>query len=976
MGIEETRDLSAQSVPASGPVHRGRNIIAVIGIDAYERWRKLGNAVSDAEGIRGLFKDRLGFKELAEPLFNAQATQLAINALLLDVLGPQLDKDDSLVVFFAGHGHTETTQVGAKAVKTGYLIPVDGRLPAERRFSGYIELDTLLKNLARLPARHVLLILDACYSGFALGSTVEVLRSQERYTDDLSRRVSRRVITSAMDDQPALDNGPIPGHSLFTGTLIKAIDDGQADGEKKGFVTSSELALYLQQTVGSSSGSRQTPDFGSFQLDDRGELVISLRGETFNKAQARECLEVARSVYELGWITGDPKRFSSAIREYRRAIEFAGLAKADLPQAEFGLGTALWARGDTDEAIARLSALIERDPDSAPQEAGLYLGLAHARAGATTGAARVLRDWVGRNPQHMDADWVQAYLGWLDRSQAGESVGRRRALLIGINEYVMDGPRLNGCVNDVSRLMRPLLLRWGFAPEDIVLLTDQQATRERVLTELDELAARSRPEDAVLVHFSGHAVPSSNPQIFGSNDRENVYLILHDTHRRDGWLANGITAATLHDKLQAITSLRKTLILDTHANSWLVERAEQEGTYTMILASDTAEIAYEWSLVVDGEALDCGMLTGALYQAGTQLPGQDLTHEGWVDPAVRICHDASSDASKYRQLQTPLLAGQKGGRVLGGEDHFCAWFEFSHRRCWPKLNANQLATRYRQFRAANQVRYPRAHLAFGQALLAKGATAASVEALGTALAQLGREDTEVLVRLLHAYLATGDSARALEACRRLVAVSAGGAQATATELLSRMQSVLNSDRHAVLVGIDRHRSPRLPTLNGAVNDTRAMQKVLVERWRFRPDRVRLLCDQDATREAVLAEFRRLAELSKNETALFFFAGLGSTDSERRPTLVSHDGRTKGVADIPLEELAALAGDGSDNLYVILDAGFGGAVSHDSRLERTIPPDARRHRPAQQASEAASRPDSSRAVRIGALTLLNSPPSWR
>ncbi len=40
-----------------------------------------------------------------------------------------------------------------------------------------------------------------------------------------------------------------------------------------GIVTGSELSLYVQQQVGQSSESKQTPDFGEFNLDDRGELI-------------------------------------------------------------------------------------------------------------------------------------------------------------------------------------------------------------------------------------------------------------------------------------------------------------------------------------------------------------------------------------------------------------------------------------------------------------------------------------------------------------------------------------------------------------------------------------------------------------------------------------------------------------------------------------------------------------------------------
>jgi hypothetical protein len=47
------------------------------------------------------------------------------------------------------------------------------------------------------------------------------------------------------------------------------------------------LGLFIQQKVGQASESRQTPDFGSFYLDDRGEMVISLRNQSFDALKAR-----------------------------------------------------------------------------------------------------------------------------------------------------------------------------------------------------------------------------------------------------------------------------------------------------------------------------------------------------------------------------------------------------------------------------------------------------------------------------------------------------------------------------------------------------------------------------------------------------------------------------------------------------------------------------------------------------------------
>lgn len=220
-------------------------------------------------------------------MLNADATAASITCLVRDDLPALLAPDDSLVLFFAGHGHTRSSRVGSKTVDSGYLVPAAAR---RDKFGDLLPLDAFLDDVAQLPARHVLVILDACHSGFALGQAVQRTRSAVAYRDDLASRPSRRVITSARPDQLALDNGPVAGNSLFTGTLVEGFNWGRADLDGNGLVTASELGLYLQQQVGQAAQQRQgrqTPDFGSFGLDEHGELVISLRDDNFEALKAR-----------------------------------------------------------------------------------------------------------------------------------------------------------------------------------------------------------------------------------------------------------------------------------------------------------------------------------------------------------------------------------------------------------------------------------------------------------------------------------------------------------------------------------------------------------------------------------------------------------------------------------------------------------------------------------------------------------------
>jgi hypothetical protein len=84
--------------------------------------------------------------------------------------------------------------------------------------------------------------------------------------------------------------------------------------------------------------------------------------------------------------------------------------------------------------------------------------------------------------------------------------GGKHALLIGISRYphLKESEQLKGCVNDALQLKKVLEGRFGFPPAGTVLLCDEAATRDAILTALRELARKVGPEDIVVVAYSGH----------------------------------------------------------------------------------------------------------------------------------------------------------------------------------------------------------------------------------------------------------------------------------------------------------------------------------------------------------------------------------------------------------------------------------------------------------------------------------------
>lgn len=80
---------------------------------------------------------------------------------------------------------------------------------------------------------------------------------------------------------------------------------------------------------------------------------------------------------------------------------------------------------------------------------------------------------------------------------------RKRAVLIGINDYPNPEERLEGCVNDVY-LMSSLLQECGFAPEQIRICLNHRATAKGIRERLEWLVDDAQPQDQIVFYFSGH----------------------------------------------------------------------------------------------------------------------------------------------------------------------------------------------------------------------------------------------------------------------------------------------------------------------------------------------------------------------------------------------------------------------------------------------------------------------------------------
>ncbi|HWO18562.1 MAG TPA: caspase family protein [Kofleriaceae bacterium] len=399
-----------------GPSARfGKSLAVVIGVDVYgEGIAPLRSAVADAKAIAAALERDHGFETWR--LLDGDAELPHLLALLRERLPAALEQGDRLVLYFAGHG----IALDGDAGPAGYLLPA-GAQRAER--DGFLPMHVVHGELARLPVRHALIILDCCFAGtFRWSSLRDVVPEsstiyRERY-DRYLESAAWQVLTSASSDQLALDmlandRGEGEGvHSPFALALLDGLA-GAADYTRDNVITADELAMYARERVASvaeSVGRRQVPQLFPLDRHDAGQFVFQVPGRAVALAAAppldeaqnpyrglRSFLEEDRGLFFGRDAVVERLALAAAARPLTVVAGPSGSGKSSLVHA--GLVPALRARGFT--------VLPSQRPARAPLDA---LDAWTRALGAEPIPGAPVRSWAtavaARAAAHPDRPWL------------------------------------------------------------------------------------------------------------------------------------------------------------------------------------------------------------------------------------------------------------------------------------------------------------------------------------------------------------------------------------------------------------------------------------------------------------------------------------------------------------------------------------------------------------------------------------------
>ncbi len=232
----------------------GKNYCLLVGAQNYEDSNipSLSNPISDAIKLKLILKNNYNFpEENIITLFNPHNNDIIRQLLeLTNKINPQ----DNLVIFYAGHG------IWVEKEKKGYWLMTNAK---REDVNTWLPNKQILDLLAKIPARHTLLITDACFSG-SVFKTRGIAGTASKQIQELDEKISRVAITSGNDTE-------VPDESVFMKYLIKALSEN-----KEKYLTAQKM--FITKIIEAVMTETKTePRYGTLELAGHigGDFIFS-----------------------------------------------------------------------------------------------------------------------------------------------------------------------------------------------------------------------------------------------------------------------------------------------------------------------------------------------------------------------------------------------------------------------------------------------------------------------------------------------------------------------------------------------------------------------------------------------------------------------------------------------------------------------------------------------------------------------------
>ena len=304
--------------------------------------RELRAPGRDAAELAGVLRDpRIGGFEV-QTLVNAPSGEVQEG---IEDFCADRHPDDQLLIYLSCHGVLDSN---------GRLYYTAANTRRQRLAATAIAATWLNERLEDSRARRQIVVLDCCHSGaFARGAKGGPdLALQQRFEPHGRGRV---VLTASRSTEYSFEGGHASGEgvpSVFTHAIVNGLRTGEADRDKDGLITVTDLYQYVYDNVRSAEP-RQTPELWTYGAEGNLLVAHSVRGAVIEPEPLPEDLRVTLE---------SPRR---RVRETGVA-ELADLLDAALPGVALAARRALERIAEEDHPqVAELASIAVSAPGGA-----------------------------------------------------------------------------------------------------------------------------------------------------------------------------------------------------------------------------------------------------------------------------------------------------------------------------------------------------------------------------------------------------------------------------------------------------------------------------------------------------------------------------------------------------------------------------------------------------------------------------------
>jgi formylglycine-generating enzyme required for sulfatase activity len=238
--------------------HRGRDFaLFFYCTDFLPGWASLPETANEAKSLANELESSYGFvvEKIANPTKKQILDQIAS-------WNSRIGPDDQLLLFFSMHGYYDSPS------DLGYLIASDGQYN-DSYFNSWLDYNSLRPYLARSKAKHVLLALDACYSGsFGIRTKAPDHAAYEESADCNSKITATYRYSGRQYVCSGNRESKTPAKSRFAAQFLEALRKGpDANG-----ILDFDLLSYQLTRV-----SNPKPEGGTFTGHDPGGDFVFVR---------------------------------------------------------------------------------------------------------------------------------------------------------------------------------------------------------------------------------------------------------------------------------------------------------------------------------------------------------------------------------------------------------------------------------------------------------------------------------------------------------------------------------------------------------------------------------------------------------------------------------------------------------------------------------------------------------------------------